>query len=46
MNIAASGKFSSDRTIMEYTNDIWKAKRCPTERDESASSTLKSARKR
>jgi starch phosphorylase len=46
LNIAASGKFSSDRTIMEYTNDIWKAKRCPIERDESASSTLKSARKR
>lgn len=46
LNIAASGKFSSDRTIMEYTNDIWKAKRCPTERDQSASSTLKSARKR
>jgi starch phosphorylase len=46
LNIAASGKFSSDRTIMEYANDIWKTRRCPTERDESPSSTLRSARKK
>lgn len=46
LNIAASGKFSSDRTIMEYANDIWKTRRCPIDRDESASSTLRSARKR
>lgn len=46
LNIAASGKFSSDRTIMEYTNDIWKTRRCPIVRDESASSTIRSARKR
>lgn len=45
-NIASSGKFSSDRTITEYANDVWKVKRCPVERDESASSTMKSARKR
>ncbi|MDD3823570.1 MAG: glycogen/starch/alpha-glucan phosphorylase, partial [Sphaerochaetaceae bacterium] len=45
LNIAASGKFSSDRTIMEYANDIWKTRRCPIDRDESASSTLRSARK-
>ncbi len=24
LNIAASGKFSSDRTISEYARDIWK----------------------
>ena len=24
LNIAGSGKFSSDRTIVEYSNDIWK----------------------
>ena len=24
MNVACSGKFSSDRTIMEYAKDIWK----------------------
>jgi starch phosphorylase len=46
LNIAASGKFSSDRTIMEYTHDIWKARRIPIERDQSASSTLKAARKK
>ncbi|MFA5468838.1 MAG: glycogen/starch/alpha-glucan phosphorylase [Sphaerochaetaceae bacterium] len=46
LNIAASGKFSSDRTIMEYTNEIWKAKRFPIARDESSSSTLNSARRR
>lgn len=26
MNIAASGKFSSDRTIEEYAKDIWGVK--------------------
>ncbi len=26
MNIAYSGKFSSDRTIQEYATDIWKIK--------------------
>jgi glycogen phosphorylase len=29
LNIGSSGKFSSDRTIAEYTNEIWKAKPCP-----------------
>ena len=24
LNIASSGKFSSDRTIQEYVDDIWK----------------------
>lgn len=28
VNIAASGKFSSDRTIGEYARDIWGAKPC------------------
>ena len=46
LNIAYSGKFSSDRTILEYANDIWKVKRYPIDRDESATSTMKSARKR
>jgi starch phosphorylase len=29
LNIAGSGKFSSDRTIAEYAHDIWNAKSCP-----------------
>ncbi len=29
LNVAYSGKFSSDRTIAEYAGDIWKVKRCP-----------------
>jgi starch phosphorylase len=29
LNVASSGKFSSDRTIAEYAADIWKAERCP-----------------
>jgi starch phosphorylase len=29
LNVASSGKFSSDRTIAEYNTDIWKVKPCP-----------------
>jgi glycogen phosphorylase len=29
LNVAASGKFSSDRTIAEYASEIWKAAPCP-----------------
>lgn len=29
INVACSGKFSSDRTISEYASGIWKVKRCP-----------------
>jgi glycogen phosphorylase len=29
LNIASSGKFSSDRTIAEYAGEIWKAEPCP-----------------
>jgi glycogen phosphorylase len=28
MNVASSGKFSSDRTIHEYTTEIWKVEPC------------------
>ena len=29
LNVAGSGKFSSDRTIAEYAREIWGAKPCP-----------------
>ncbi len=29
LNVAASGKFSSDRTISQYATQIWKVKPCP-----------------
>ena len=29
LNVASSGKFSSDRTIAEYAADIWHAEPCP-----------------
>jgi starch phosphorylase len=31
LNVANSGKFSSDRTIAEYAADIWNAEPCPVE---------------
>ena len=29
LNVASSGKFSSDRTIAEYAREIWKVEPCP-----------------
>jgi starch phosphorylase len=31
LNVAGSGKFSSDRTIAEYASDIWGVKPCPVQ---------------
>jgi len=28
LNVASSGKFSSDRTIAEYAREIWKVEPC------------------
>ena len=33
LNVAGSGKFSSDRTIAEYSADIWKVEPCPVALD-------------
>ena len=29
LNIASSGTFSSDRTIAQYSSEIWNVKPCP-----------------
>jgi starch phosphorylase len=34
LNVASSGKFSSDRTIAEYATDIWNVKSCPCPSEE------------
>jgi starch phosphorylase len=44
LNVALSGKFSSDRTIREYAGDIWKVKSVPIEPDENPTETLEHAR--
>ena len=31
LNVAASGKFSSDRTISEYAREIWNVESCPVD---------------
>lgn len=31
INVACSGKFSSDRTITEYANEIWNLKLSPVQ---------------
>ena len=31
LNVAGSGKFSSDRTIAEYAAEIWNVKPCPVD---------------
>lgn len=45
INIAASGKFSSDRTIGEYANEIWDVKRCQVPNGDAPESILEDARR-
>ena len=46
LNISASGKFSSDRTIAQYAKEIWDIKPCPVEKDLSIDTALADAAKR
>ena len=36
LNVAHSGKFSSDRTIQEYVDDIWKLDKITVQVEEEA----------
>jgi starch phosphorylase len=45
INVALSGRFSSDRTIAEYAADIWRAEPCPVaDGDSILSSTFPNAK--
>jgi starch phosphorylase len=37
LNVAHSGRFSTDRTISEYAKDIWKAEPCPVDQTSNES---------
>lgn len=45
LNIASSGKFSSDRTIWQYTDEIWDVKPCRIDELESPDAVLDDAKK-
>ncbi|HAP43137.1 MAG: glycogen phosphorylase [Spirochaetes bacterium GWD1_61_31] len=45
LNIAASGKFSSDRTIRQYAQEIWGVKPCPISLEHDPLLTLDEARR-
>lgn len=46
INVATSGKFSSDRTISEYAKDIWNVKSCPVKGNNKIDTSLIDARRR
>jgi len=45
LNMAASAKFSSDRTIQEYADEIWTAKSCPVKTAPQKETALEKAKK-
>ncbi len=45
LNIAASAKFSSDRTILEYANEIWNIKPCPVKKAVQKETAVENAKK-
>ncbi|MCF0261668.1 MAG: glycogen/starch/alpha-glucan phosphorylase [Sphaerochaetaceae bacterium] len=46
INVASSGKFSSDRTIREYASQIWNAGSCPVPLNTDVDTSIEAARKR
>jgi len=45
LNIAASAKFSSDRTINEYAKDIWNVSPCPVKKAAQKETAVENAKK-
>ena len=46
INVASSGKFSSDRTIREYASQIWNTGSCPVPLNPDVDNSLEDARNR
>jgi starch phosphorylase len=44
LNVAASGRFSSDRTIQEYADDVWGTKPCEIDKKRRRAHTIRQAR--
>ena len=42
LNIAGSGRFSSDRTIREYATEIWDVEQCPVQQPAIGAATTSS----